>query len=202
MIVNIGYKDANQVWFLGVDSSSSGQVNTNRVIYTISTKTCKIELNIVNPYQWYMAHGGTVSDQNNFGTINAFLYDNTFIIDEALLSTTITDTAIQDGIKRASILVIKPTDTTKNNIVYILSRSANNTNEVMRTFLSLYSVIGEGIYTDRIIFNTTNNTIIRDKFTLVSPYNTYKRSGGTKYTTESAFNTALAAAIDAYTPTI
>lgn len=30
----------------------------------------------------------------------------------------------------------------------------------------------------------------------------YKLGGGTKYTTESAFNTAVAAAIDAYTSTI
>lgn len=37
---------------------------------------------------------------------------------------------------------------------------------------------------------------------LHTAFNAYKLGGGTKYTTESAFNTALAAAIDAYTPTI
>lgn len=191
--LTVGYKDANQVWFLGIDSSSGGQVNTNRVIYTISTKTCEIVLNIANPYQWYMAHGGTVSDQNNFGTINAFLYNHTFIIDEALLGTTITDTAIQDGIKRASLLIVSNTDPNRPNEVYHVDNSTNR-----REFVQIHG-IGElgGISLYRISYDTVTNVLSTKSLSIIrSPYDLYNFAGGTKYTTEADFNAAFVAVMD------
>lgn len=78
-----------------------------------------------------MANNGIISSQLDFTALNNFLYDHTFIIDKTLLNTTISDTAIQNGIKRANILVVK--DSTDNNYTLYIRGVANTD--------SLFSII-------------------------------------------------------------
>lgn len=69
-------------------------------------------------------------------------------------------------------------------------------------FFNMQNANSDNITATRVSFNTTTNLLHSNDVYLQSSFNAYKLGGGTKYTTESAFNTALAAAIDAYTPTI
>lgn len=109
---------------------------------------------VANPYQWYATHGGTIKDQSNFESINAFLYDRTYIIDKALLNSTITDTSIQNSIKTANILVVK--DSTDNNYTLYI-RGVVNTDELF--FYNIDSIISTSINVKRIKFEISTNVL-------------------------------------------
>lgn len=171
---------------------SGGSLSINRIIYNITTKTCSnIVLSTIDPYIWYIGNGGDKSNKNDFININKVLYNNTYIIDKTLLNTTIADTSIQDSIKRANILVVK--DSTDSSYkVCIRGLVSNN----LIYFYNLQSANADNITAIRVQFNTTTNLLNSTDVYLQSAFNAYKLGGGTKYTTQSAFNAQFAKAID------
>ena len=186
-----GHYQTSQISFLNTSESLDGSVVFNKLKYIRGSKIASIAASVVNPYQWYATHGGTIKNQSNFESINAFLYDRTYIIDKALLNTTITDTSIQDSIKRANILVVE--DSTDSSYkVHI--RGFVTSNAIY--FFNMQNANSDNITATRVSFNTTTNLLNSNDVYLQSPFNAYKLGGGTKYTTESAFNTQFAKVID------
>lgn len=191
MVFIRGQDQTSQLSFLNTSESLDGSVVFNKLKYIKNSKRASIAASVVNPYQWYATHGGTIKDQSNFESINAFLYDRTYIIDKALLNTTITDTSIQDSIKTANILVVK--DSTDSSYkVHIKGIVTSN----IIYFFNLRNVNADNIAAIRVSFNTTTNLLNSTDVYLQSPFNAYKLGGGTKYTTESAFNAQFAKVID------
>jgi hypothetical protein len=192
MVFIRGYDQTSQISFLNISESIDGSVVFNKLKYIKNSKIASITASVVNPYQWYATHGGTIMDQSNFESINAFLYDRTYIIDKTLLNTTITDTSIQDSIKRANILVVE--DSTDSSYKVCI-RGFISTNSIY--FFNLQNVNVDNITATRVQFNTTTNLLSSSDVYLQSAFNAYKLGGGTKYTTESTFNTRFAEVMDA-----
>ena len=192
MVFIRGYDQTSQISFLNISESIDGSVVFNKLKYIKNSKIASITASVVNPYQWYATHGGTIMDQSNFESINAFLYDRTYIIDKTLLNTTITDTSIQDSIKRANILVVE--DSTDSSYKVCI-RGFISTNSIY--FFNLQNANADNIAATRVQFNTTTNLLSSNDIYLLSAFNAYKLGGGTKYTTESTFNTRFAEVMDA-----
>lgn len=191
MVFIRGYDQTSQISFLNTSESVDGSVVFNKLKYIKDSKIASIAASVANPYQWYATHGGTIKDQSNFESINAFLYDRTYIIDKTLLNTTITDISIQDSIKRANILVVK--DSTDSSYkVHIRGFVTSN----MIYFFNLQNANSDNITATRVLFNTTTNLLSSNDVYLQSAFNAYKLGGGTKYTTESTFNAQFAKVID------
>lgn len=191
MVFIRGYDQTSQISFLNTSDSVNGSVVFNKLKYIKNSKIASIVASAVNPYQWYETHGGTIKDQSNFESINAFLYDRTYIIDKALLNTTISDTSIQNSIKRANILVVK--DSTDSSYkVHI--RGFVTSNGIY--FYNMQTANSDNITATRVIFNTTTNLLNSTDVYLQSAFNAYKLGGGTKYTTEDDFNIQFAKAMD------
>jgi hypothetical protein len=191
MVFIRGYDQTSQISFLNTSESVDGSVVFNKLKYIKNSKIASIAASVVNPYQWYATHGGTIKDQSNFESINAFLYDRTYIIDKALLNSTITDTSIQNSIKTANILVVK--DSTDSSYkVHI--RGFVTSNAIY--FFNMQNVNADNITATKVSFNTTTNLLNSTDVYLQSAFNSYKLGGGTKYTTESAFNAQFAKVID------
>jgi len=149
-------------------------------------------------YSNYAAKGGTKANKDAmYKELAAQLTVNTYVINSSILNTTITDTNIREGISKADILIIE--DST-NNSYKVCIRGFVSSNLIC--FFNLRNVNADTITAVRVQFNTTTNLLSSNNVYLQSPFNVYKLGGGTKYTTELAFNTAFAAAIDAYTSTI
>lgn len=191
MVFIRGYDQTSQISFLNTSESVDGSVVFNKLKYIKNSKIASIAASVVNPYQWYATHGGTIKDQSNFESINAFLYDRTYIIDKALLNTTITDTSIQDSIKRTNILVIEDSTDSSYKVCIKGFISSN-----MIYFFNLRNANADSITVTRVSFNTTTNLLNSTDVYLQSPFNAYKLGGGTKYTTESAFNAQFTKVID------
>lgn len=192
MVFIRGYDQTSQISFLNISESIDGSVVFNKLKYIKNSKIASITASVVNPYQWYATHGGTIMDQSNFESINAFLYDRTYIIDKTLLNTTITDTSIQDSIKRANILVVE--DSTDSSYKVCI-RGFISTNSIY--FFNLQNANADNITATRVQFNTTTNLLTNNDVYLQSAFNAYKLGGGTKYTIESTFNTRFAEVMDA-----
>lgn len=191
MVFIRGYDQTSQISFLNISESIDGSVVFNKLKYIKNSKIASITASVVNPYQWYATHGGTIMDQSNFESINAFLYDRTYIIDKTLLNTTITDTSIQDSIKRANILVVE--DSTDSSYkVHIKGFATSNA----IYFFNLQSANADYVRATRVSFKATTNLLSSNDVYLRSAFNAYKLGGGTKYTTESAFNAQFAKVID------
>lgn len=192
-----GSSSSGNLSFCTISNAINGRLTLNKIIYYGSTKKCSSIIGVnSDPYTYYASYGGK-SDNLAFNSINNFLFDNTFIIDKTLLNTTISDTAIQNGIKKANILVVK--DSTDSSYkVHIKGFVTSN----MIYFFNLQNANADNIIATRVLFNTTTNLLNSADVYLQSAFNAYKLGGGTKYTTETAFNKAFAAAIDAYTSTI
>lgn len=186
-----GYDQTSQISFLNISESINGSAIFNKLKYIKNSKTASITASVVDPYNWYTTHGGTIKNQSNFESINAFLYDRTYIIDKALLNSTITDTFIQDSIKRANILVVE--DSTDSSYKVCI-RGFVSTNSIY--FFNLQNANADNITATRVQFNTTTNLLNSQDVYLQSAFNAYKLGGGTKYTTESAFNAQFAKVID------
>lgn len=146
----------------------------------------------------YRRKGGTRTNKYlMYKELAAQLTVNTYVINSSILNTTITDTNIREGISKADILII---ENSTNNSYKVCIKGIVSNNIIY--FFSLQNTNSNTITVSRVLFNTTTNKLSGDNTYLQSAFNAYKLGGGTKYTTESAFNTAFAAAIDAYTPTI
>lgn len=146
----------------------------------------------------YRRKGGTRTNKYlMYEELAAQLTVNTYVINSSILNTTITDTNIRKNISKADILIIE--DSTDNSYKVCIKGAVLNN---VIYFFNLHNIDSGNITVNRISFNTTTNLLSNSASYLRSAFNAYKLGGGTKYTTESDFNTALAAAIDAYTPTI
>ena len=192
LVFKKGYIGNEEIHFTNINLVSGGSLSISRIIYNTTTKTCSnIALSTVDPYVWYIGNGGNKSNKNDFININKFLYNNTYIINKTLLNTTITDTSIQDSIKRANILVVK--DSTDSSYKVCIRGFISN-NSIY--FFNLQNANADTITATRVQFNTTTNLLSNNDVYLQSAFNAYQLGGGTKYTTESAFNAQFAKVID------
>nr|DAH01413.1 MAG TPA: hypothetical protein [Crassvirales sp.] len=176
--------------------------------YGISSISLNLETNILSSiniskfdegvFDNYKTQGGTKTNKTlMYKELAAQLTVNTYVVNSSILNTTITDTNIIEGISKADILIIE--DST-NNSYKVCIRGFVFSNAIY--FFNLQNANLNNITATRVSFNATTNYLNRAVVYLQSAFSAYKLGGGTKYTTESAFNTALAAAIDAYTSTI
>lgn len=187
-----GSSSSGNLNFCAISNATNGSLTLNKIIYYSNTKKCSSIIGVnSDPYTYYTSYGGKSSNLA-FNSINNFLFDNTFIIDKTLLNTTISDTAIQNGIKRANILVVK--DSTDSSYKVCI-RGFVSTNSIY--FFNLQNANADNIVATRVQFNTTTNLLSNNDVYLQSAFNAYKLGGGTKYTTESTFNTRFAEVMDA-----
>lgn len=140
----------------------------------------------------YKAKGGTKTNKNlMYKELIAQLTVNTYVINSSILNTTITDTNIRNGISKADILIIE--DSTNSSYKVCIKGFVSSN---MIYFFNLQNANADNITATRVSFNTTTNLLNSINVYLQSPFNAYKLGGGTKYTTESAFNTQFAKVID------
>lgn len=192
-----GYSSTATIYY---NCINTGEATTYILLRLNSNTLSSIETiyfdNIV--FNSYRREGSTKIDKKSmYKELAAQLTVNTYVINSSILNTTITDTNIRGGISNASILIIE--DSTNNSYKVCIRGFVSNN---MIYFFNLQNANSDNITVNRVLFNTTTNKLTGVDVYLQSAFNAYKLGGGTKYTTESAFNTALAAAIDAYTPTI
>lgn len=144
-------------------------------------------------YSYYSAKGGTkVNKDALYKELIAQLTVNTYVINSSILNTTITDTNIREGISKANILIIEGS-TDSSYKVCIKGLTSNNS----IYFFNIQNVNADNIAATRVQFNTTTNLLTSNDTYLLSAFNAYKVGGGTKYTTESTFNTRFAEVMDA-----
>lgn len=192
LVFNRGNVNNTEIHFNAVFMAYMGSIYARRILYNKNTKILNaIQAQISNPFQWYMANNGIISSQLDFTALNNFLYDHTFIIDKTLLNTTISDTAIQNGIKRANILVVK--DSTDNSYVLYIKGVVNINSHF---FYNINAMISTSIDIKRIVFKISTNLLSAGVVYFSSAFKSYQLGGGTKYTTESAFNAQFAKVID------
>ena len=197
LVFNRGVLKGDKLNFFNMESCIDGSITVNRIIFDVDVKKCSnISVVYADPATYYISKGGKNS-ATNFNKSFLTLYNNLYVIDSSLLNTTITDTNIREGISRASILIIE--DATDNSY-RICIRGLVSSNVVY--FFNLMAVNFDNVIASKITFNSTTNFLSKDDVYLDATFKAYRLGGGTKYTTESTFNKALAAAIDAYTPTI
>lgn len=191
LVFTRGSSSSGNLNFCAISNATNGRLTLNKIIYYGSTKKCSSIIGVnSDPYTYYASYGGK-SNNLAFNSINNFLFDNTVIINKTLLNTTITDTSIQDSIKRANILVVE--DSTDSSYkVHIKGFVASN----IIYFFNLQNANADNITATRVLFNTTTNLLNSADVYLQSAFNAYKLGGGTKYTTESAFNAQFAKVID------
>lgn len=186
-----GSSSSGDINFCAVSNAINGGLTLNKIIYYNSTKKCSSIIGVnVDPYTYYASYGGKSSNLA-FNSINNFLFDNTFIIDKTLLNTTISDTAIQNGIKRANILVVK--DSTDNSYVLYIKGVANTNSHF---FYNIDTIISTSIDIKRIEFKISTNLLSAGVVYFSSAFKSYQLGGGTKYTTESDFNAQFAKVIN------
>lgn len=186
-----GSSSSGNLNFCAISNATNGSLTLNKIIYYSNTKKCSSIIGVnSDPYIYYASYGGK-SNSLAFNSINKFLFDNTVIINKTLLNTTITGTSIQDSIKRANILVIE--DSTDSS--YKVCIKGFVTSNIIY-FFNLQNANADNITATRVSFNTTTNLLNSTDVYLQSAFNAYKLGGGTKYTTESAFNAQFAKVID------
>lgn len=186
-----GSSSSGNLNFCAISNATNGSLTLNKIIYYSNTKKCSSIIGVnSDPYTYYTSYGGKSSNLA-FNSINNFLFDNTFIIDKTLLNTTISDTAIQNGIKRANILVVK--DSTDNSYVLYIKGTTNTDSHF---FYNINAVTSAAIDIRRIEFKISTNLLSAGIVYFSSAFKSYQLGGGTKYTTESAFNTQFAKVID------
>lgn len=140
----------------------------------------------------YKTQGGTKGNKAlMYKELVAQLTVNTYVINSSILNTTITDTNIREGISKADILIIE--DSTDNSYKVCIKGAVLNN---VIYFFNLHNIDSGNITVNRISFNTTTNLLSNSAPYLRSAFNAYKLGGGTKYTTESAFNAQFAKVID------
>lgn len=186
-----GSSSSGNLSFCAISNATNGRLTLNKIIYYGSTKKCSSIIGVnSDPYTYYASYGGK-SDNLAFNSINNFLFDNIFIIDKTLLNTTISDTAIQNGIKRANILVVK--DSTDNSYVLYIKGVANTNSHF---FYNINAMISTSIDIKRIEFKISINLLSAGTVYFSSAFKSYQLGGGTKYTTENDFNIQFAKVMD------
>lgn len=191
LVFNRGVLKGDKLNFFNMESCIDGSITVNSIIFDVDVKKCSnIGVAYADPATYYIGKGG----KNNAAVFNKSfltLYNNLYVIDSSLLNTTIADTSIQNSIKRANILVIE--DSTDSS--YKVCIKGYVTSNIIY-FFNLQNANVDYIVTMRVQFNTTTNLLSSNDVYLQSAFNAYKLGGGTKYTTESAFNAQFAKVID------
>lgn len=186
-----GYTSTGVIYYNCVSNSGS----TNSILLRMpSNLLSSIETTQFDDvfYSYYSAKGGTKANKNaTYKELIAQLTVNTYVINSSILNTTITDTNIREGISKADILIIE--DST-NNSYNVCIKGFVTSNTIY--FFNLQNANADNITATRVSFNTTTNLLNSTDVYLQSPFNAYKLGGGTKYTTESAFNAQFAKVID------
>lgn len=191
LVFNRGALKRNSLNFFNMESCIDGTITMNRLIFDVNAKKCSnIATVYADPATYYIGKGGK-NNTTNFNKSFLTLYNNLYVIDSSLLNTTITDTNIRESISKANILIIE--DST-NNSYNVCIRGFVSTNSIY--FFNLQNVNADNITATRVQFNTTTNLLNSQDVYLQSAFNAYKLGGGTKYTTESAFNAQFAKVID------
>lgn len=186
-----GYTSTGVIYYNCVSNSGS----INHIILRMPSNTLSpietIQFDDVF-YSYYSAKGGTKANKDAmYKELIAQLTVNTYVINSSILNTTITDTNIREGISKANILIIE--DSTDSSYkVHIKGFVTSNT----IYFFNLQNANADNITATKVSFNTTTNLLSSNDVYLQSAFNAYKLGGGTKYTTESAFNAQFAKVID------
>lgn len=191
-----------KIFVRGATSTSMVNYICNYDGYGISSISLNLETNILSSisiskfdegvFDNYKTQGGTKTNKTlMYKELAAQLTVNTYVINSSILNTTITDTNIRNGISKADILIIK--DST-NNSYKVCIKGFVTSNTIY--FFNLQNANADNITATRVSFNTTTNLLSSNDVYLQSAFNAYKLGGGTKYTTESAFNTQFAKVID------
>lgn len=194
--------NTNKIFIRGASSTRVINYICNYDGYGISSISLNLETNILSSigiskfdegvFDNYKTQGGTKTNKTlMYKELAAQLTVNTYVINSSILNTTITDTNIREGISKANILIIE--DST-NNSYKVCIRGFVSTNIIY--FFNLQNANADTITTTKVQFNTTTNLLSSADVYLQSAFNAYKLGGGTKYTTESAFNTQFAKVID------
>lgn len=191
LVFNRGVLKGDKLNFFNMESCIDGSITMNRIIFNVNVKKCS-NIGVVygDPVTYYIGKGGKNSAAG-FNKSFLTLYNNLYVINSSLLNTTIADTSIQDSIKRANILVIE--DSTNSS--YKVCIKGYVTSNIIY-FFNLQNANTDYIVTIRVQFNITTNLLSSNNVYLQSVFNAYKLGGGTKYTTESAFNAQFAKVID------
>ena len=187
-----GYTSVSTIYYNCVNNSESANYILLKTDSNLLSSVEQVSFdNIV--FSNYIKQGGTKTNKSSmYKELAAQLTVNTYVINSSILNTTITDTNIREGISKADILIIE--DST-NNSYKVCIRGFISTNSIY--FFNLQNANADNIEATRVQFNTTTNLLTSNDVYLQSAFNAYKLGGGTKYTTESTFNTRFAEVMDA-----
>lgn len=190
-----GNHDSEYIRFVNTISVANGDAIYLLLAYNISTKTFITDIRNISSYEYYKYNSTIDISVDEFNKINSFLYDNVFIIDKALINTTISNKTVIAGLKRATMLIVKPTNNTEAPVIYIVGNSHNDSNDI-REFFNISNTNGIEIVINRLTLNFATNKLIMEKYKHKTPYAIYTNAGGTKYTTEANFNAQFVKIMD------
>lgn len=190
-----GNNDSEYIRFANTVSVANGGAICLLLAYNISTKTFITNIRNISSYEYYKYNSTIDISVNEFNKINSFLYDNVFIIDKALINTTISNETVIAGLKRATMVIVKPTNNTETPVIYIVGNSHNDSNDI-REFFNISNTNETEIIINRLTLVFSTNKLTMERFKHKTPYATYTNAGGTKYTTEADFNAQFVKIMD------
>lgn len=189
-----GNNNLEYIRFTNTISVANGGATCLLLAYNISTKTFITDIRNISSYEYYKYNSTIDISVDEFNKINSFLYDNVFIIDKALINTTISNKTVIAGLKRATMLIVKPTNT-ETPVIYIVGNSNNDSNDI-REFFNISNANNIEIIINRLTLNFATNKLTMDEYKHETPYATYTNAGGTKYTTAADFNAQFVKIMD------
>lgn len=190
-----GNNDSEYIRFANTISVANGGAICLLLAYNISTKTFITDIRNISSYEYYKYNSTIDISVDEFNKINSFLYDNVFIIDKALINTAISNKTVVAGLKRATMVIVKPTNNTETPVIYIVGNSNNDSNNI-REFFNISNANNIEIIINRLFLNFATNKLSMDEYKHKTPYATYTNAGGTKYTTEADFNAQFVKIMD------
>lgn len=190
-----GNNDSKYIRFANTINVANGGAICLLLAYNISTKTFITNIRNISSYEYYKYNSTIDISVDEFNKINSFLYDNVFIIDKALINTTISNETVIAGLKRATMVIVKPTNNTETPVIYIVGNTHVDSNNI-REFFNISNANETEIIIDRLTLIFSTNKLTMERFMHKTPYNIYKNAGGTKYTTEADFNAQLVKVMD------
>lgn len=190
-----GNNDSEYIRFANTISVANGGAICLLLAYNISTKTFITDIRNISSYEYYKYNSTIDISVDEFNKINSFLYDNVFIIDKALINTTISNETVIAGLKRATMVIVKSTNNTEIPVIYIVGNSHNDSNNI-REFFNISNANNIEIIINRLTLNFATNKLTMNEYKHKTPYATYTNAGGTKYTTEADFNAQFVKIMD------
>lgn len=190
-----GNNDSEYIRFANTISAANGGAICLLLAYNISTKTFITDIRDISSYEYYKYNSTIDISVDEFNKINSFLYDNVFIIDKALINTAISNETVIAGLKRATMVIVKPTNNTETPVIYIVGNSHNDGNNI-REFFNISNANNIEIIINRLTLNFATNKLTMNEYKHKTPYATYTNAGGTKYTTEADFNAQFVKIMD------